>query len=135
MGNNNMKYYHSWFTTKHKKLILVDIIDQRIHELMKEIATEKDIRLLASGSMPDHMHLLFGLEKHQSISWVIKTFKGISSRRISQEFDLLKEHFRTNYVWARGYNAKEIPEKDLSVVARYILNQKKNLAVLPFPTL
>ncbi|MCX5751676.1 MAG: IS200/IS605 family transposase [Candidatus Saganbacteria bacterium] len=129
-----MRYYHSWFTTKHKKLILVDLIDQRIHELMKEIAVGKDIFLLASGSMPDHMHLLFGLEKDQPISWAIKTFKGISSRRIFQEFDLLKEHFRTNHVWARGYNAKEIPEKDLSIVVRYILNQKKDLAVLPFPT-
>jgi REP element-mobilizing transposase RayT len=52
-----MKYYHVWFQTKLKKY------------------------LLAGGSLPDHMHLLIGLEGHQGLSWAIKQFKGISSRK------------------------------------------------------
>ena len=53
-----MRYYHVWFQTKFKKYLLVDIIDGRIHNLFEQIAEEKKIKLLASDSLPEHMHLL-----------------------------------------------------------------------------
>jgi len=57
-----MKYYHIWFQTKFKKFMLMDVIDVRVHDILKEIAGDKKIKLLASGSLPDHMHLLIGLD-------------------------------------------------------------------------
>ena len=125
-----MKYYHVWFQTKLKKYLLVDIIDARIHDLFKQIAEEKKINLLASGSLPDHMHLLIGLEMHQDLSWAIKQFKGISSRKIFQEIKLLKQDFKTNNFWARRYGSKEIPPEGIQTTINYILNQKKDLYIM-----
>ncbi len=125
-----MKYYHVWFQTKFKKFMLVDIIDSRIHELFKQISEEKDIRLVASGSMPDHAHLLVGLENNQDLSWAVKLFKGISSRKIFQEFIMLKQDFRTNNFWARKYGAKEVAAEGLQATADYIRNQKKDLHII-----
>ncbi|KAF0132684.1 MAG: putative transposase [Candidatus Saganbacteria bacterium] len=124
-----MRYYHVWFQTKLKKYLLVDMIDCRIHELFKEIAEEKKISLLAIGSLLDHIHLLMGLENYQDLSWAIKTLKGISSRKIFQEFKLLKQEFRTNNFWARKYGAKEVAMEGLQTTANYIRNQKKDLYV------
>lgn len=125
-----MKYYHVWFQTKFKKYLLVDIIDARIHGLFKQIAEEKKIRLLASGSLPDHMHLLIGLEEHQELSGAIKLFKGISSRKIFQEIKLLKQDFRINNFWARRYGSKEVPPEGIKTTLNYILNQKKDLHII-----
>jgi putative transposase len=124
------RYYHIWFQTKFKKFMLVDDIDNRIHALLGEIATDKGIDLLAAGSLPDHMHLLVGLESERELPAVVKTFKGISSRRIFQEFTHLKHDFKTNNFWARRYCAKEVPEKALRSVVNYINEQKKDLYVL-----
>jgi len=125
-----MKYYHIWFQTKLKKYLLVDIIDSRIHELFEQIAEEKGIRLFASGSLPDHAHLLIGLEKPQDLSWAVMMLKGISSRRIFQEFRLLKRDFRTNNFWARKYGAKEVAMEELQTITNYVRNQKKDLHVV-----
>jgi len=110
--------------------MLVDIIDSRIHELFKQISEEKHIRLLASGSLPDHAHLLIGLENDQDLSWAVKMLKGISSRRISQEFGLLKQDFRVNNFWARKYGAKEVAIGGLQTITDYIRGQKKDLHVI-----
>jgi len=125
-----MKYYHVWFQTKFKKYLLVDMIDSKIHEIFKQIAEEKQVKLMASGSLPDHMHLLIGLEDHQDLSWAIKLFKGISSRRIFQEFKSLKQDFRINNFWARRYGGKVVPLAAIKTTADYILNQKKDLYVI-----
>ena len=125
-----MRYYHVWFQTKLKKYMLVDIIDSRIHELFKQISEEKGIRLFASGSLPDHAHLLIGLEEHQGLSWAVMMLKGISSRRIFQEFRLLKRDFRTNNFWARKYGAKEVAMEELQTITNYVRNQKKDLHVV-----
>lgn len=125
-----MKYYHVWFQTKFRRYILIDEVDQRIHELFALIAKEKNIKLVASGSLQDHMHLLVGLEDDQKLPWAVKMFKGISSRRIFQEFPSLKYDFRTYNFWARKYAAKEVLSGALSVTTKYILNQKKDLHVI-----
>ncbi|MDI6755765.1 MAG: IS200/IS605 family transposase [Thermodesulfobacteriota bacterium] len=125
-----MKYYHVWFQTKLKKYLLVDVIDNRIHGLFKQIAEEKKIKLLAGGSLPDHMHLLIALENLQDLSWAVKMFKGISSRRILQEFTALKQDFRTNNFWARRYGMKMVPPAAIKTTIDYILNQKKDLHIV-----
>jgi putative transposase len=122
-----MRYYHVWCQTKFRKYLLVDMIDNRVHELFRQIADEKGIELLASGSLPDHMHLLIGLEEYQNLSWAVKQFKAISSRKIFQEIKLLKQDFRINNFWARRYGSKEICPERIQIVVNYILNQKKDL--------
>jgi REP element-mobilizing transposase RayT len=125
-----MKYYHVWFQTKFKKYMLIDNIDSEIHGLFKQIAEEKSIKLIAAGSLPDHAHLLIGLEDHQNLSWAVQMLKGISSRRISQGFKMLKQDFRTNNFWARNYGAKAVTESGLAATANYIQKQKKDLHVI-----
>jgi len=130
MGNNKMKYYHIWFQTKLKKYILVDDIDSSIHGLFRRISEEKGIQLITSGSLLDHAHLLIGLEDRQALPWAVKMFKGISSRRISQEFRFLKQDFKVNNFWARRYGAKEVAMEGLKTIANYIRNQKKDLYII-----
>jgi len=125
-----MRYFHIWFQTKFKKYMLIDMIDDKIHQLFKQIAEEKGIQLIAGGSLPDHAHLLIGLENHQALSWAVMMLKGISSRRIVQEFKMLKQDFRTNNFWARKYGAKSIAVEGLQTTANYIRNQKKDLHVV-----
>ena len=109
--------------------MLVDILDKNIQDLFDHISIEKEITLLARGTLLDHAHLLIGLRSDQDLPWAVKMFKGISARRLFQRNPLLKQHFRTNNLWARKYAAREVPVEELSVVVKYVLNQKKDLYV------
>ena len=125
-----MPYYHIWFPTKRKKRILLGEIDDQIHRLFLNIAEEKKYRLLAFETMIDHAHLLLELNSEEEMSRAVKMFKGISARRIFQEFPMLKFQIRSNNFWARRYDAKEIPPENLHIVIRYIHNQKKGFVGL-----
>lgn len=107
--------------------MLIDEIDDSIHSLFKQISEEKGIELLASGSLPDHAHLLIGLKEEQTLSWAVKMLKGLSSYRISKDYKMLKQDLRANNFWARKYGAKLIEKEDLGAVCNYVLNQKKDL--------
>jgi len=113
-----------------KKFMLIDVIDIEIHRIFKIIANEKNFLLLASGSLPDHAHLLIGLNENKSLSQAVKMTKGISARKIFQEFPRLKEQFKTNNLWAKRYNYKEIPKDNLQTIIQYINNQKKGLHLI-----
>lgn len=112
-----------------KKFILVDEIDNRVHMLFNEISKDKNISLLAKGTWLDHAHLLIGLLPSQNLSSAVKLFKGISARRIFQDFPILKFQFKTNNLWARKFAFREVAEYDLPIIINYIKNQKKDLSL------
>lgn len=125
-----MKYFHVWFQTKRRIRILLGEIDNQIHELFSKIAEEKRYNLVAFETMINHAHLLLGLTKDQKLSVVVKMFKGISARRIFQEFPILKFQIHSNNFWARRFEAKEVAPEDLQIVIRYVREQKKNFGGL-----
>ena len=125
-----MKYYHVWFQTKRRKRILLGEIDNQIHELFPKIAEEKGYNLIAFETMIDHTHLLLGLTEEQELSVVIKMFKGITARRMFQEFPMLKFQIRSNNFWARRFEAKEVAPRNLAIVIQYINDQKKDFGGL-----
>ncbi|MBN2057303.1 MAG: IS200/IS605 family transposase [Candidatus Saganbacteria bacterium] len=125
-----MKYYHVWFQTKAKKFILIDEIDLRVHQLFKLIADEKGYLLVASGSLPVHVHILLGLNDDQDISVAVKNIKGITARRIFLEYNMLKCQLRVKNLWARRFAWKNIPEDRLEMVTDYVNKQKKDLYIV-----
>jgi len=109
---------------------LVDEIDTRIIELFGITAKEKGIELLAVGTLLDHAHLLVGLTADQELPWAVQMFKGISSRKIFQEFRILKTQLKTDSFWARRYGSKEVSPENIARTKAYILNQKKDFCVI-----
>ena len=126
-----MKYYHVWFQTKMKRYVLLYDIDLRVHELFQQVARENGYELLAYETMPEHAHLLIGINSDENLSEAVKRLKGISARRIFQEFPLLKQQIKSNNLWARRYAYKKVKKEALSNVIKYIRNQKKDLFYAP----
>jgi putative transposase len=114
-----------------KRYVLLYDIDLRVHELFQQVARENGYELLAYETMPEHAHLLIGLNSGKILSAAVKKIKGISARRIFQEFPLLKQQIRSNNLWARSYAYKEVQKEVLANVIKYINNQKKDLFYAP----
>lgn len=87
----------------------------------QQIAQEKGGELIAHSVLEDHVHMLIKQSLTDSTNYIIRMFKGVSSRRFFQEFKTNRFEYRK--LWGRGYYAKIVEEKDLPRVIGYIKNQ------------
>ncbi len=75
--------------------------------------------MIAINTMPDHLHMLFGLRPAQSLSDLMRIVKGDSSEWINNQ------HFTQKpFRWQEGYGAFSLEKKKIITVAAYIENQE-----------
>ena len=87
----------------------------------KQIAKDKGFELLESSVLEDHVHLLIKQGVQDSTNYVMRMFKGISSRRFFQEYPSNRYEYRK--LWGRGYHYRKLSEAELPAVMEYIRNQ------------
>ncbi|MBP7865815.1 MAG: IS200/IS605 family transposase [Acidobacteria bacterium] len=85
-------------------------------------------KLLAIGGMPDHLHVLVGLNPTGAISALARDMKSGSTRFIKEK------GWFGGYAWQSGFGAFSYSRSQLDRVVRYILNQRSHHARVPFRT-
>ncbi|MFA6170630.1 MAG: IS200/IS605 family transposase [Candidatus Margulisiibacteriota bacterium] len=115
-------FYHYIFNTyKGKSSLLEKEMRQFLEAEFKQIAQKRGLGLLASNILEEHVHLLVEQEATDSTEYVMKMFKGSSSRAFFLEYP--SNRFVDRKLWGRGYFARKISEKDLPKVIQYINEQ------------
>ncbi len=84
-------------------------------------------KLIAINGMPDHVHILIGINPIQSISDLMKDVKGCSSKWINEK-GFLKQKFE----WQDGYGAFSYGKSQVDAVIKYINNQEVHHKRLTF---
>ena len=80
--------------------------------------------------MPDHVHMLIEAPPKYAPSKLAQIFKGISSRRMRQEFlDIIKRYiWKDGTLWAIGYYIGSVSDAvTTDLVREYINNQKSEI--------
>lgn len=114
--------FHVIFCPKYRRKVLVDGVDTRLKEILLEIAKEKDIEIKNIEIMPDHVHLFIDFDPRLMLHKIIKDFKGISARKLREEFPSLKT--RLPNMWTRSYFACSVGHISEESIKKYIENQK-----------
>jgi len=96
-------FYHVWFSTKMRRVALLDEIDVEIKRLLKQVADCASIELLEMETAIDHVHLLIRLEPEQALSSAMHRLKGATSRYIFLKVPELKADLGQNSFWQKGY--------------------------------
>lgn len=112
---------HCVFSTKERRKIITSELASRLYPYFGGIVRENKIKLLATGGMPDHVHLLISMPSTISIAKAMQLLKGNSSKWIHETFP---EH--RSFEWQRGYGAFSIGVADFERTVRYIKNQQKH---------
>ncbi|MGE0060366.1 MAG: transposase [Dehalococcoidia bacterium] len=66
--------------------------------LMVEIAAEKAVHLIEAEAIVDHVHLLLECEDKAALSTAMMLLKGVSSRRIGQQFPSIFQDAGTTHI-------------------------------------
>ncbi len=83
---------HLVFTQKYRKKIFIkEHLDLR-EEVFTYIYKQNDSELVEFDGESDHIHLLVWYPPRIAISVLVNSLKGVSSRRLRQEFHIFKEN-------------------------------------------
>ena len=124
-SNLNVVYsckYHVVWCPKYRRKVLVNGADERLKELIREVAAEHRADILELEVMPDHVHLLIEVDPQFGIHHLVRLLNGRSSRILRHEFPWLKSRLPT--LWTNSYFVSTVGGAPLAVIKQYIENQK-----------
>jgi putative transposase len=124
-SNNNVVYsckYHVGFCPKYRRHVLVDGIDKRLKEIIREVVSDTRCELVEMEVMLDHVHLLVEVDPQYGIHRFVKMAKGRSSRFLRKEYPALRSRLPT--LWTNSYLCPTVGGAPLAIVKQYIENQK-----------
>jgi putative transposase len=119
--------YHLVWIPKYRRSFLVGEIAERLKEILKQIARDYRIHIIAMEVMPDHVHMLVEAPPKYAPAKIAQLFKGISSRRLRQEsLDVIKKYiWKEGTLWAIGYYIGSVSDQvTTELIREYIRNQK-----------
>lgn len=124
-SNNNIVYdckYHVVWCPKYRRPVLTNGVDIRLKELIEATCKKLEANLIEMEVMPDHVHLLIGVDPQYGIHRAIKQIKGYTSRMLREEFPRLKSRIPT--LWTNSYFVSTVGGAPLAIIRQYIENQK-----------
>ena len=98
----DLKYHLVWIT-KYRKPVLTGPIATRLRELIREVCKSRDVEILKGHISRDHVHIFVSVPPHLSVSNLLKSIKGKTSRKMLMEFKALNRQF-----WGRHLRARAI---------------------------
>jgi len=114
--------YHLIWCTKYRRKVLVSAVEDRLRVLLVEKAKDMNVVIETMETMPDHVHLFAKCEPTDNPQYLVKNFKGYTSRFLRQEFPFLKS--KLPCLWTRSYYCESIGSISEESVKKYIEQQK-----------
>ena len=118
--------YHVVWSVKHRRTILSTEIEAYLKELVQEIANDKGFTVhLFECSEGDHVHCFVSGPPKLSITDIVKYLKGITGRKLFEQFPEIKEKLWKGQLWNHSYYVETIGSVSEENIRRYIEHQTK----------
>jgi putative transposase len=119
-------HVHLVFVTKFRHKVFTDRHLSRMEAIMRDVCRDFEAELVEFNGENNHVHLLVNYPPKVAVARLVNSLKGVSSRRLRQEFpDLVRHYYRANKLWSGSYFADSIGGAPLSVVKQYIEQQNR----------
>ncbi len=118
----NALLHFVWMTYERRPLIDSEI-ERQVYRYIEGVCRNDKCTVLATGGMPDHVHLLVVMSHTISIADLLHHVKGGSSRLIA--YSLKPGAF---FQWQKHYRVFSVSPRDCDRVVAYIHHQKKHHA-------
>jgi len=93
-------------------------------EILRELARQKESRVVEGHLMPDHIHMLISIPPKYAVASVIGFIKGKSAIHLARSFMGRRKNFVGQNFCARGYFVSTVG-LDETVVREYIKKQEQ----------
>ncbi len=114
-------YYHVIFAVKGRANLISPLWKNDIYKYINGIISHKKQKLIIINGMPDHTHLLLGMQPDLCLSDLIRDVKAGSSRLINE-----KKLVVGNFEWQKGFGAFSLGYSQLDKIVEYIKKQEEH---------
>jgi REP element-mobilizing transposase RayT len=91
---------------------------EHLWSLIRAVARNAQIEVLAAGGTTNHLHLLLKLPKTRTLADVMRELKANSSLRIRKQLPA--------FAWQDGYGAISVSPSAIHAVTQYIAHQEEH---------
>jgi len=114
-------YFHLIFAVQNRQALIQKSWNNELEKYITGIVQNNNHKLIAVGSMPDHIHIFVGYNLNQTIPNLVEDIKTSSNHWIKKK-NLTKFKFN----WQKGYGAFTHSHSQINVVTKYVLNQQEH---------
>ena len=118
--------YHMVWSVKYRRKVLSADKEQFLKELVQEIATDKGftVHLFECGQC-DHVHCFVTAPPKLSITTIVKYLKGITGRKLLEQYPDLREALWKGQLWNHSYYVETLGSVSEDSIRKYIEHQSK----------
>ncbi len=115
---------HLLLTTKYRRQVFNTEMLNRLHEILEDLLSKWDCKLVEFNGEADHVHVLFQYHPDIALSNLVNNLKSVTSRKLRQEFaDYLASIYWKDVFWNGSYFVASCGGVTISMLRQYIENQ------------
>jgi putative transposase len=116
-------HIQSVLVVKYRQAMILPYWKEELNKYITGVVQGCGHKMLEINSVPDHLHLFFGMRPTQSISDLMKIVKAESSGWIND-----RGFAESRFEWQAGYGAFSYCKSEVQTVINYIKNQERHHA-------
>lgn len=112
------------FVAKYRRKVFTKEILDDMRQIFESVCTDFEAQLVKFDGENDHVHLLVNYPPKVSISKLVNSLKGVSSRMIRQKnYPSIREKLWGGALWSPSYFAGSCGGAPISIIRQYIEQQ------------
>ena len=117
-------HVHLVFVTKYRRGVFTGQHLAVLKEIFGKICQDFEATLVEMDGEHDHVHLLVNYPPKVSLSKLVNSLKGASSRIMRRKFEDLRKRYWKGVLWSPSYFAVSCGGAPIAVIKRYIEQQR-----------
>ncbi|HEY2120375.1 MAG TPA: IS200/IS605 family transposase [Candidatus Acidoferrum sp.] len=120
-------HVHLVFVTKYRTKVLDRDAIQRLKVMFEKVCLDFEAQLVEMNGQAEHVHLLINYPPKRSVSSMVNSLKGVSSRLLRLERPDIEKRYCNNVLWSPSYFAASCGGAPLGIIQQYVEQQKTPL--------
>lgn len=118
-------HVHLVFVTKYRRGVFTNEILADLRDIFSGICTDFEAELVEFDGEDDHVHLLVNYPPKVSVSMLVNSLKGVSSRVIRKKnYPNIRKKLWGGALWSPSYFAGSCGGAPIAVIRQYIEQQR-----------
>lgn len=117
-------HVHLVFVAKYRRKVFDGDAIERLRRMFARVCADFEATLAEMDGEDDHVHLLVEYPPKVSVSGLVNSLKGVSSRMLRKERPDIANRYWKNVLWTPSYFAASCGGAPISIVQQYIEQQQ-----------
>ena len=117
-------HVHLVFVAKYRRKVFDGPAIEALREIFGKVCADFGAELRACDGEDDHVHLLVQYPPKVSVSALVNSLKGVSSRLLRQRRPEIARRYWKGVLWSPSYFAASCGGAPLSIIRQYVEQQR-----------